>query len=128
MSRAIAFIICLCCSLSFACSSEDSSSTIEAPQNSQVETEGVAEEPVEVYEEESPEVPDNSPSTSPEIEEQILEPLGSSERQLKLLTLQIWEEAYSYLLALLRSLIVLRRLSYSLPVMQHHMLPCLTYS
>ena len=50
MSRAIAFIICLCCSLFFGCSSEDSSSTIEAPQNSQVETETVAEDPVEVDE------------------------------------------------------------------------------
>ena len=76
MPRAIAFIICLCCSLFFGCSSEDSSSTIEAPQNSQVETEGVAEDPVEVDEEQSPEVPDNCTSTNPEIQEQILEPSG----------------------------------------------------
>ena len=76
MPRAIAFIICLCCSLFFACSSEDSSSTIEAPEKSQAGTEGVAEDPVEVDEEQSPEVPDNSTSTNPEIQEQILEPSG----------------------------------------------------
>ena len=76
MSRAIAFIIFLCCSLFFACSSEDSSSTIEAPENSQAGTEGVTENPVEVDEEQSPQVPDSSPSTSPEIQEQILEPSG----------------------------------------------------
>ena len=76
MSRAIAIVIFLCCSLFFACSSEDSSSTIEAPESSQVETEGVAEDPVAVDEEQSPVVPDSSPSITPEIQEQILEPSG----------------------------------------------------
>ena len=79
MSRSITFIICLCCSLFFACSPEDSSFTIEGPENYQVETGVVAAGPVEVGEEQPPEVPDGPPSTTPETEEseeQMLKPSG----------------------------------------------------
>ena len=79
MFRAIAFVICLCCSLSFACSSEDSSSTAKASDNSQAEIKGATEDPIEIVEEQPPAVPDASPTASPateEPEEPALKPSG----------------------------------------------------
>ena len=76
MLRITVFVSCLCCALSFACSSSETSSTNEVTEG---EISVVDEEPVEETKQESKDKPDETPTAvpeNPELEDQTPAPSG----------------------------------------------------
>ena len=76
MLRITVFVSCLCCALSFACSSSETSSTNEITEG---EISVVDEEQVEETKQESKDKPDETPTAvteNPELEDQTPEPSG----------------------------------------------------